>query len=389
VARGVDVDDVTPFAGRDSEAASLPDREPRHAAVAEGNLLFVRDGVLLAVPFDEKALRVTGAPVAVADGVDYHRYRLNGLFSAADSGVLAFQTGEEIRTSRLAWYDRSGRELGTFAEPDDYGGLRLSPDGSRCAVEIRNAKTGSIDLWVVDIASGMRTRITSGGPINDAPNWSPDGRRILFSSNRSGHWDLYLTDASGLGTPEVALATDRDKVPTDWSLDGKSIVFSRSGDPGGNRWDVWTASLQGNVRPLVETPFNEGESRLSPDGTLLAFSSEASGQREIYVRTLNAPEREWRVSPKGGTQPIWRRNGRELFYVDASGFLMAVPVSPRGFDASGPAQLFDSSLISSASDIPIYDVSADGGRFLMNVRIGGRSTAPITILTGWTGVGKN
>jgi Tol biopolymer transport system component len=251
---------------------------------------------------------------------------------------------------------------------------------------VRNAKTGSIDLWVVDIANGLRRRITSGGPMSDAPVWSPDGRKILFSSNRGGRWDLYTTDASGLGAPQLALASERDAIPSDWSPDGTQLVFSRAGGEGGGKWDVWLAQLSGGeARPLVDTPFDEGESRFSPDGTMLAYSSEASGQREIYVRALRSPARDWRVSPRGGSQPIWRSDGRELFYVDASGFLMAMAVAPRGFDVSQPRPIFESSLITSASDIPLYDVASDGGRFLMNVRLGGRAASPITIITGWTG----
>ena len=284
-----------------------------------GYLFFVREGTLFAIRFDPKGLVTLGAATPVVQQVQYQSYRWFGVFSVSDSGLLLFQGGPVVENSQLVWFDRSGKRLEAPFAPAAYAGVRLSPNGQRCAVEIRNDQTGTIDIWLGDLARGVTSRLTSGSGISDSPVWSPDGARIAFTSNRTGKWWIYEVSAGESGQPTAMLATEDDKSPTDWSLDGTTLVFNASGPDTSFVWDIRALTVSDrSVRALVRSGFSELSGRISPDGRWLAFTSNETGREEIYVQELAGGERRLRISPSGGAQPVWRRDGRELFYVAAA-----------------------------------------------------------------------
>jgi Tol biopolymer transport system component len=350
-----------------------------------GYVLFARAaGNLMALPFDARRLRTRGEPAALAANVHMHRYRWNAEFTVSSNGVLAYRA-RPASISQLTWLDRTGRRLGTVGAVGDYGGIRLSPDERRCAVELRDEGSGTVDIWAVDLAQGIPTRLTSGPFSNDSPIWSPDGTRVVFVSNRKGRWDLYQTALSGGGPAELLLETDSDKVPLDWSARARSIVFTRVGPASTDKWEVWVFRPEdGRQEPFLQTGANTPEARLSPDTRWMAYSSDETGAREVYLISFPGRESRRRVSPRGGSQPVWRRDGRQLFYVADDGALMAVDVPADARSTAGAAHvLFQPGLTASPSDVALYDVASDGQRFLVNTELTGRRAAPLTVVVNW------
>jgi serine/threonine protein kinase/Tol biopolymer transport system component len=359
-------------------------REASNAVyVAPGRLLFVRDGNLVAQPFDPSSLEVSGEPTPVAESIHQHRHRRNASFTVSDL-ALVYQSDSATSHSRLAWFDQTGRELESPGTPGEYGGLRLSPDGQRCALEVRDRRTGTIDVWILDLRRGIASRLTSEGEINDCPSWAPDGGSVVYTSNRKGHWDLY-SRALASGVETLVWQSAEDKVPTDWSPDGRFILFNQGSSQSRTRDDLWFLSLPtGRAEPFLVTAFNEREGRLSPDGRWIAYASDESGAFEVYVSTFPRWGSRRQVSASGGSQPVWRRDGKELLYLGADNRLMTVPTRLNGgLEVGVPRALFDSRLAASSSDIPLFDVSSDGTRLLLSLRDDeGRST-PLHVVVNW------
>ena len=367
-----------------SETRLLLANASNAAYAVPGRLLFVRDGALMAMPLDLSSLEVSGEPIPVADSVHRHRHRRYATFTASNL-VLAYQPAAMPATSRLAWSDRAGQVLGSPGGLGDFGGIRLSPDGQRCAMEVRDVRTGTIDIWILDLTRGIASRLTSGGEINDSPTWAPDGGSVLYTSNRKGHWDLYRR-ALASGVEEPVWESAEDKIPTDWSADDRIILFNQGTSQSRNGFDIWFLSREtGQASPFLATPFNEREGRLSPDGRWVAYASDESGVFEVYVSAFPQRGSKRQVSASGGTQPIWRRDGKELLYLAADNRLMAVPAQlGGGLEVGAPKELFDSRLATSSSDIPLFDVSADGTRFLLSVRQEEGLSAPLRVIVNWT-----
>ena len=348
-----------------------------------GFVVFAREGALYAAPFDAQKLRLTGDPVALAQDVRYQPYRWNGVFAVSQTGLLIYQTGPAVETSRLVWFDRSGRSLGTLGEAADYEGLRLSPDGSRCAIEVRDPRTGTIDVWIGDVSRGVTTRLTAGEGINDSPIWSPDGERIVFSSNRTGHFDLYEIAARGGGGDAAILSSEDGKAPTDWSPDGGDIAFHQSGPSTGYKWEIWKMSAKDHAAsPLIRKVANQTSARFSPKGDWVAYCSDESGSQEVYVQASGGGGDKRQVSKGGGCSPVWRRDGRELFYLAPDGRIMAVAINEPALSLGAAEALFTVHIEESASDISLFDVTADGRRFLVNTRTEGPEP-PLTVVVNW------
>ena len=369
---------------------SLDSREskrllPDHSRVAyapPGHLLFVRAGSLVAQPFDANRLRVTGEPVPIADQIadmDFFQF----VFSVANSGVLAYRSANPI--SRLVWVERTGRTLGPVGEPADYVHVDLSPDGKRAAVERIEPQSRNHDVWLLDMARGTPSRFTFTG-LNLYPSWSPDGSRILFASVRDGQMEIRAKLASGAGKEEVLLASkDLDKWPTSWSPDGRFIVFegSVSNEPP----DLWLLQLSGerNAAPFEKTKAWENSGQISPDGRWLAYDSGEAYPGEVYVQSFPNPGSKWQVSTGGGVYPRWRSDGKELFYANLSGQLMAVEATAdAAFHAGSPKPLFHLNGAKTYKNRFPYAVSRDGQRFLVNLEESSLST--LTVLLDWTAV---
>ena len=362
-----------------------------------GYLLFVRQGTLLAQPFDSVKLKTTGDPVRIADSVPSDLY--SSPFSVSETGVLAYRTGPVSQDLQLAWYDRSGKLLETVGLPGRYVGVDLSPDGKRLAAHRHDGDGG--DLWVFEPRGDMWRLTFNPTQDNSMPIWSPDGTRIVFGSFRNEKWGIYQKASNGTGAEELLVESVQPKVPMAWSPDGKSIVYNVI-DPKTNA-DQWLLPLTGYRKPvaLLNTPFAEAHTQISPNGKWMAYRSNREGKFEVYVKPFPVGEGGWQVSTGGAHFPRWRADGKEIFYFTQTGGgrVMAASVNGDGetFDVVGvPKELFDSGYVHHNHAGSLYyhtfAVSPDGQRFLIprpasNLQ-GASEAAPITIVLNWTAMLK-
>jgi eukaryotic-like serine/threonine-protein kinase len=351
-----------------------------------GYVLFYRERNLMASPFDLKGLRITGDPLPIAEEIQHYPQTYYAQFSVSENGVLVYQPRSSSGVSQLAWFDRTGTETGTLGVPANQSNPRISPDGKRVAVDIVDAQTGNNDIWIYDAAGGIPTRFTSDPAFDNQPIWSPDGRQIFFMSLRSKHPDLYWKSASGAANEELILESDVAKYPTDWSPDRRLLMY-RALDPKAN-FELWTMPVVGDRKPtpFIRANFGVSHGQFSPDGRWVAYNSNESGRWEIYVSSFPGPGGTWRISTAGGSEPRWRRDGKELFYLAPDGKLMGVGVKGGPtFDADPAKPLFQTRLRQhvSSGDMFTYDVAADGQRFLLNTDVGEVTASPLTVVLNW------
>jgi len=316
------------------------------------------------VRFDLDRLEVTGEPVSVAERV---AITADGGVNAVISpdGTLAYvRPGTQGGARELVWVRRDGREDATAAPPRAYAYPRVSPDGTRVALEVADQER---DIWVWNFARETLIRLTDNPGRDGFPLWTRDSQRIIFGSARSAFTNLFWRAADGTGSVDRLTESRKIQFPYSISPDGTRVVF-REDDPE-TGLDIAMTSLTGEAKPapLIRTPFDELNGEISPDGRWLAYQSTESGQDEIYVRPFpNVNDGRWDVSSGGGTRPLWARNGQELFYIDR-GTLMAVPVQTSGatFRWGNPVRVFDERPYAAPVIDRNYDVSPDGRRFLM------------------------
>ena len=357
-----------------------------------GRLLFLRDTTLLAQPFDPASFELSGEPVPVADQVASFAPATVGLFSVSDTGVLAYRVGVGGNQVQLTWFDANGKVLGTVGEKGAYVNPALSPDGTRIAVTQLDLLTANSDIWVVDIARGNSIKVTFRPGRNAFPVWSPDGKRLMFSSLNAGHLDLYLKNADGTGEERLILQTEQDKRPTSWSKDGRFLFF-QSNDPKAG-FDLWVLPAPdgptGATKPVpyLRTERQEFLATLSPDGRWVAYGEAEANNTDVYVRPFD-PNRiaesaaggKWLVSKGGAGNPRWRGDGMELYYTDTSLATMAVDVrTDQTFNPGAPRRLFTLPLAYAG------DVTSDGKRFLNVLNEGANAPAPFTVVTNWQSV---
>jgi Tol biopolymer transport system component len=344
---------------------------------AGGDLFFVRDGTLMAQPFDTKAMRLAGEPQPVVDQIGTGRAHAH--FWVTPGGVMAFRTGPGNKL-QLSWLNRKGEIQERVGDPGDVRGFSLSPDQTRVATFRTN------DLWLLDVKRNIQTPLTvDHGVISYAwPVWSADGTQVAYPTGTA----MYEKDSNGASDPKLLRELGHLGLPTDWSRDGKFLLYDDQTGAGGS--DIFALPLQGGGEPksILTTPADEGRARLSPDGRWIAYMSDKSGGYEVYLQPFDAPGSGaarpggvTQISRDGGAYPRWSSDGKELFFRSYPSYaVMAVKIEFSGDtpQPSPPVQLFQS-----ASRSTSWDVSKDGQRFLLAEPLDQGVATPITVVMNW------
>ena len=365
-----------------------------------GHLLYLREGSLLAQPFDLSRLQPSGEPVPIASRIQRWAVTGSAAFSVSDNGVLAYQAGEA--SARLCWLDRLGTELATLGPEGNYfdpfknrqgvSPPRISPDGRRFVYSISDVRRGTNDLWRQEIEGGRQTRLTDDFDEDLAPVWAPDGKSVFFSKGRGEPPQIHRKIVTDPGNGELVLTQEGSHFPLDVSPDGQYLLYLTKNPTGVVGNDLWILPLAGAPKPmaLTATDYDETQGVFSPDGRWVAYVSTEAGREDVYVQPFlpveparGRAQRE-RVSPDGGSQPRWRRDGREFYYIAADNTLMAVPVGASG--RPGAAQARPLFRLPPAS---AYDVSLDGERFLGTKIVKSSAELPITVVVNWQMLLKN
>ena len=340
------------------------------ALATDGHFLFSREGALLAQPFDPANLRLSQQATAIAQSLAAPQFnRVWTWFSASPGGTVAYVTVSGSDEAQLTWIDRRGAKVGAVGRPARYGQVALSPDEREVAVEIADEK-GQNDLWILDLALGKPTRVTTDPAGEFDPVWLPDGRSLIFGSDRGGEKNLFLKNLQGSEPEALFLESVKEVYPESWSPDGKTLLYLAE-DQRTPRFkkSAWTLSSEPGAKPelLLRNGFDVDEPQVSPDGRWLAYESDDSGQWEVYIQPFRRPGPRVPVSVDGGGQPKWRRDGRELFYLSAASRVMSVPIKQDALklDVGVPVALFESGSFRPGYDD--YAPSGDGQRFLVKV----------------------
>jgi Tol biopolymer transport system component len=371
---------------------------------AVGHLLFVRGGTLMAQPVDPETMDNKGELFPVAQQISRGTLFGTNLYSVSETGVLVYlNRGGAGASTQHVWRDRAGKESEKLGGPlRSRNTFALSPDGKRVVVELIAGDEADSDLWLIDREhGGTETRLTFDASINYYPVWSPDGSKIAFASNRKGgNFNLYQRATNGTGQDELLFESkDPGQLPWGWSPDGRFLLYRVQDAKNG--YALWALPVmgQGEKKPFVvrDSPFLESQDQLSPDGRWLAYTSNESGDDQVdvvpFAPAFDKPiTGKWQISAAGGTQPRWRGDGKELYYVAPDRKLMAVEVkaTPLTFDWGTPQPLFDLRSYIDASNAFLwgYVPSADGKRFLVAEIPGTNSDAPpppMTVVVNWLG----
>jgi len=358
-----------------------------------GWVLWAHAGALMAQRVDVERAALTGEPVTLADGVATDSASSRTAVSVAATGLIAYRTGGGTQR-QLSWFDRSGMARGVTAEPDEWFQPQVSHDGRRVAVV--RVEQGNQDVWLLDGARVSRFTFDPG--LDSFPVWSPDGTRLVYRA-RGISGGLFQKQTNGAGVEEQVLSIDQTVAASSWSEDGRFLLYM-SLDPKTNS-DLWVLPMTGNAeerKPFVflKAPFREAYGTFSPDGRWVAYHSNESGRNEIYVRPFVPPgatrtaaaaaEGQWQISTAGGIHPLWRADGKELYYIDPDGAMMAASITVNGatLDPGVPVKLFPTRVYGGGADIQLgrqYGVIPDG-RFLINTLLT-EAAAPITLLQNW------
>jgi eukaryotic-like serine/threonine-protein kinase len=367
----------------------LPDQS--NVVFAAGRLLFIRENTLMAQPFNAASGQFVGDVVPVAERVPFTTVRNYAPITVSETGVLLYESDAGMTLSnQMVWCNRKGQLLGAVGPSGSVAEPAISRDEK--SVLFRRELFPGADLWLRDLTRGADQRFTTDASLNIAPCWSPQGDRIAFASNRGGGIsNLYQKTASGTGQDELLLANGNDKFPSQWSRDGRFIVYREVDQNTHN--DIWVLPMDGAAErkpfSFLHSEFNEAFGQLSPNGHWMAYTSDESGQREVYVRPFPAGGGQWKISIAGGEQPRWRGDGKELFFVGADRAIMAVAVNARvvttpPFEPGPPQPLFEVHLARTRGLSFQYDVTADGQRFLLASATGDSVAAPLlNVVSKW------
>jgi len=320
----------------------------------------------------------------IEQGVGSFAVSYHGLFSVSNTGTLVYRQGAGTRNT-LTFFDQQGNPTSKVGDPDEYSAPAISPDGGRVAVGL--GPQGSRNIWILDVARGTSTRFTFDSASDTYPVWTPDGKSIVFSSNRGGSEDLYIKPADGSGEEKLLLKTDVPAVAERFTKDGRFLFFYKISKDAEDMWAL-PFPVQGEPKPvaILKTPFREALQSPSPDGRWLAYSSNESGPFEVYVRpfTPEAPAgtgAKWLVSKGGGLLARWRPDGKELFYSNLNGQVMAVDIdTSKGFSAGTARRIF---AVPGGPSNLAWDLSPDGKKFLFVTPPNAGSAIPFTVVLNW------
>jgi dipeptidyl aminopeptidase/acylaminoacyl peptidase len=359
-----------PLIASNWQAVYAPSADPN-----AGYLLFIREGTLMAQPFDNRRLELKGQAVPAAERVNDNGGGGWAAFSAS-AGVLAYRAEGAWR---LRWFDRNGSPLGDVGPVGAYWDPALSPDGHAVAVSMRTASLW--DIWVFDLVRGTNSRLTFGGGDHYNPSWSPDGWQIAFRFAGGPRDVVHRVLANGTGREELAVELERSARLWQWTADGRYLIMTALGS--GKPSEVWAAPVSGGGKPfpVVTGPSSNLAGRVSSDGKWIAYEGAETGRDEVYIQGFPPKGGKWQISTAGGDRPAWRADGRELFYWERSK-MMSVEVKTNGgrLEAGIPKLLFDAPRSRSTS---MFDVSANGQKFLLVVSNEETGPRPITVVLNW------
>jgi Tol biopolymer transport system component len=360
---------------------------------ANGYLFYVDEKKSLrATAVDVSKETTLAEPQAVAEQVGYQPSTYWGAFAVAENGTVVYNATAGAALSVLTWYDRAGKELGRVSDVGVLANPTLSPDNSRVTVDIADVKASNVNIWIEDLKHGTNSRFTFDPGEDVSGTWSRDGTLVAYRA-QTYHVHIYLKQAQGLEPAKsifevggIGTGVTDDIVPNSWSLDDKEILCTLQPGAGGSSLALIPAS-GGKIVPFLATNASETSGQISPDGKWVAYASNESGDWEIYVTTFPTAAGKWQVSRGGGTEPRWRGDGKEIFYIGARGTLTAVPVNSAGtFFSGNPTPLFQSQFRAqvSSTDIFNYDITRDGQRFLVNRYAKPQQVAPLHVVLNAT-----
>jgi Tol biopolymer transport system component len=339
---------------------------------------------LVAIDFDPSTGKLSGNSRPIAPNVGYQPSTIWTAVTASLNGTVIYNTGVGAALSELTWEDRSGKKVGHIGEPAIIANPTLSPDGKRVAIDVSDLKAANVDIWLENVDGSGNTRFTFAPSEETSAVWSRDGSTVSYRSITSGATQIWVKPVAGLEKEKVLVTSNtalEDICPNSWSQDGKQLIAA---DQAALRSYLAIVSATGTVQPLFpHSSANETNGQISPDGKWIAYVSDESGAWEVYVSSFPGATGKWQVSRGGGTEPRWRADGKEIFYISPSGMLMAVAVNGGDSFATGqPAQLFQihGRAPISSTDIFTYDVAKDWQRFLVNRYVKPDHVPPLTIL---------
>jgi eukaryotic-like serine/threonine-protein kinase len=340
---------------------------------------------LVSIAFDTSAGTVAGSTTVIANVVGFQPATYWAALAVAQNGTLIYNTSVGAAQSALTWMDRSGKELARIGAPAIMDNPTLSPDGSRVALDISDQKANNVDIWIENTTGADNSRFTFDPAEEVVGVWSRDGSRLAYRATIASGLNLFLKRATGLEREReiftVPISAMDDMLPNSWSLDDRQILCTRQTASGDHLELLPIAG--GEPTRFLTSKGSETNGQISPDGKWVAYASDESGNWEIYVTSFPGAAGKWQVSRGGGSEPRWRGDGKEIFYIAPSGMLMAVPVSGEGTFATGtPSPLFQihGRAPISSTDVFTYDVAKDGKRFLVNRYVKPEHVAPLTIL---------
>ncbi len=341
-------------------------------------VLFLKSRTLMYQKFDIGAGHLVGDPKPVAVDVGLVPRLALGDFSYSVANVLTTGGGRSVNR-QYAWFDREGRQIGTAGPPGNYFDIALSPSGTQAAIQKSDLQTGNSDIWVIDIRRELISRFTFEPAVEDDPVWSADGKYIYYSNAREGTYNIYRKISTGIGAPQMVTPAGLPQHPMQMSRDGKYLLYEVIRPK--TQADIWILPSDSTEKPFpyLESQFVETYPQFSPDGKWVAYVSDESGKNEIYVQTFPGSGGKWQVSTKGGSQPRWRQDGKELFFVAPDLKMMAVEIrSGATFDYGVAKPLFQTFIDNYAAPNR-YAVTENGQKFLINIPIGDETANPITV----------